>query len=426
MRVVYLLRYNEYLGKITGVLDKIAYDLVIYFAFFLVEVLFFSLLAELTFRKVDTYNTTLMAFRNLFYATFGQFDFGGFQESQFTSYYGIAFLIVFLVVNIGLFMSLFVAMLVTLYGAFVEKQSVYHMLETLRIRPQTQADRDYSALVSIPPPLNASLLFLAPFLMTSKNPEAWNRAILWVAYLPVLAATGSVFFVYEVALVPLTFLKVMFHKMIMIFIYSKSYRVTKADKFMLWIFFIMVGPFRLTANVATDTAAFLKHSTMQSLKKTKVSLKERPLSKTTLRVVSQYLSERAERMVPFKQLAQENRELLRIKEQLAQFLLPQPTVNFLANGHATGPFTVESQLEQAGKRLNPIFLQIREYSTVKQILDGNAQMVVLNSSRVKAIDCKVMSVLFEDACRQKAISKVEDDNYIFIRRAVNVKSRAKL
>jgi hypothetical protein len=59
-------------------------------------------------------------------------------------------------------------------------------------------------------------------------------------------------------------------------------------------------------------------------------------------------------------------------------------------------------------------------------MDGNMQMVILNSSRIKAIDCKVMAVLFEDACRQKAISKVEDDNYIFIRRAVNIKSRAKL
>jgi hypothetical protein len=177
---------------------------------------------------------------------------------------------------------------------------VYHMLETLRIRPQTEADRDYSALISIPPPLNVTLLFLAPFLMTSENPEKWNRAILWVAYLPVLIITTTVFFVYEVVLVPLTFLKVLFHKMIMIFIYSKSYRVTKADKFMLWIFFIIVGPFRLIANIITDTAAFLKHSTNQNIKKTKVSYSERPLSKKTLRMVNQYLKERAERMVPFK------------------------------------------------------------------------------------------------------------------------------
>lgn len=50
VRVVYLLRYNEYLGKITGVLDKIAGDLIVYFMFFLVEVFFFSALAELAFR----------------------------------------------------------------------------------------------------------------------------------------------------------------------------------------------------------------------------------------------------------------------------------------------------------------------------------------------------------------------------------------
>jgi len=46
-------------------------------------------------------------------------------------------MIIFLIINIGLFMSLFTSMMVTLYGAFVEKQTVYHMLECLKIRPQT-------------------------------------------------------------------------------------------------------------------------------------------------------------------------------------------------------------------------------------------------------------------------------------------------
>ena len=32
-------------------------------------------------------------------------------------------------------MSLFTAMMTTLYGALVEKQTVYYMLETLKIRP---------------------------------------------------------------------------------------------------------------------------------------------------------------------------------------------------------------------------------------------------------------------------------------------------
>jgi len=40
------MRYNEYLGRITGILDKIAHDMLIYFSFFLIEVLFFALVAE--------------------------------------------------------------------------------------------------------------------------------------------------------------------------------------------------------------------------------------------------------------------------------------------------------------------------------------------------------------------------------------------
>lgn len=115
------MRYNEYLGKITGILDKIAYDLLIYFTFFLVEVFFFSAVAEIAFRQIPEYNTTLKSFRNLFYATFGQFDFTLFEDAYFTKYFGISFLIVFLVINLGLFMALFISMLVVLYEAFVEK-----------------------------------------------------------------------------------------------------------------------------------------------------------------------------------------------------------------------------------------------------------------------------------------------------------------
>ena len=35
-----------------------------------------------------------------------------------------------------------------------------------------------------------------------------------------------------------------------------------------------------------------------------------------------------------------------------------------------------------------------------------------------------MNVLFEDVLRQKTVSKVEDENFIFIRRAVDVKTHA--
>jgi len=145
-------------------------------------------------------------------------------------------------------------------------------------------------LISLPAPLNALLILLAPFLLTSRSPEFWNKVILWLAYLPVLLVTFVLYFVYTAALLPLSFVKIFFHKMIMIFMYSKSYRVHKSDKFMQWVMFAAIGPFRMTANFLVDLVAFIQHCTMTDLKKTKVSLRQRTLSKQTMVMCARYLS----------------------------------------------------------------------------------------------------------------------------------------
>lgn len=64
--------------------------------------------------------------------------------------------------------------------------------------------------------------------------------------------------------------------------------------------------------------------------------------------------------------------------------------------------------------------------TLKQVFDDNSEMVRIDKQRVKAVDCKVISILVEDALRQKAVAKIRDDNYIFIRRAVDVQTKAQL
>ena len=184
--------------------------------------------------------------------------------------FGLLFMLAFLVANLGLVTSIFTSVIVVLYDEFYMHKSIFTMLETLRVRPVMQADKEYSSLVSLPPPMNGLLFFLAPFLMTTKSPELLNKVILWVAYLPLLIMSFMVFAFWNVLLIPICYIKMFFHKMIMIFVYSKSYRVSRADKFMLWIFFAIVGPFRLTANVIMDLIAFVQHCCLQDLKKTRV------------------------------------------------------------------------------------------------------------------------------------------------------------
>lgn len=111
---------------------------------------------------------------------------------------------------------------------------------------------------------------------------------------------------------------------------------------------------------------------------------------------------------------------MNIYAKIASFLTPKPLVSFYA------PALVNDEVTNyhVGSRvLSPLFFQIKEYTTLKKIYDQNSEMVIINKSRVKAIDCKVLSVLFEDARRYKAIAKVHNDNYIFIRRAVDVQQK---
>ena len=115
LRVFYLLRFNEYLGKFLGILDRLLYDVLIFFGMYLLQLLFFSALSSLAFRKLPNYSTVPNAFKTLFYASFGDFSFTEVQKAQFGEYFGIAFMIIFLVCNLGLMMNLFIAIIVVLY-----------------------------------------------------------------------------------------------------------------------------------------------------------------------------------------------------------------------------------------------------------------------------------------------------------------------
>lgn len=46
-------------------------------------------------------------------------------------------------------------------------------------------------------------------------------------------------------------------------------------------------------------------------------------------------------------------------------------------------------------------------------------------NRIKAIDCKMMSIMLTDLARHKTVLKVEDEDYILVRRAFNIKSQQK-
>lgn len=68
------------------------------------------------------------------------------------------------------------------------------------------------------------------------------------------------------------------------------------------------------------------------LKKTKVTLIKKPLTKKGMKILNDYFTVRKDRLMPFKQFAEEVRDKLSIYEKIANFLRP-PYLNvyFLGN-----------------------------------------------------------------------------------------------
>ena len=71
-----------------------------------------------------------------------------------------------------------------------------------------------------------------------------------------------------------------------------------------------------------------------------------------------------------------------------------------------------------------MFAQVNEYTIIKDILDKNSDFIKIfeSNQRVKTIDCQVMHTMISDLYRFKTAMKVEDEDYIFVRRAINNKS----
>jgi hypothetical protein len=69
-----------------------------------------------------------------------------------------------------------------------------------------------------------------------------------------------------------------------------------------------------------------------------------------------------------------------------------------------------------------MFSQIKEFSTLKQIFERNSEFIrIKDGVRIKSLDCKLLSILLTDLMRHSMILKVEDENFIFVRRAINMR-----
>jgi len=231
IKVISYAKYNEYLGRFLGIVKRMLSEVFLIFVFWLINLSVFSILAEASFPDLSEYAKATEAFRTLFFACFGTFDFERIAETRLGEKYGYAFLLIFLIINMFLFMNLFIAAITVLFSVYEKNSNVYQMIETLKVRSTTQADKNFSILISMLPPFNIFLLILGPFVVSAQEPAKWNKACLMLAYLPVLLLVTLIYAIAELIFWPFVYVKMVFHKLTMVWVYSKSFRVSRADKF---------------------------------------------------------------------------------------------------------------------------------------------------------------------------------------------------
>lgn len=81
-RFFYLFVYNTMFGTIWGITARLVPTLFSYILFYFIEIMFFSLVAELAFRRLELYNTFDRAYYTLFYSGFGFFNYADFEKES--------------------------------------------------------------------------------------------------------------------------------------------------------------------------------------------------------------------------------------------------------------------------------------------------------------------------------------------------------
>jgi hypothetical protein len=89
----------------------------------------------------------------------------------------------------------------------------------------------------------------------------------------------------------------------MVWVYSKSFRVSRADKFANFILYGLHGPFTLAANSAVDTYYFVRHLLRFELQKIKHKTRQQLLHKDELQVIERYFDEKQEKLLNFKTIS---------------------------------------------------------------------------------------------------------------------------
>ena len=134
------------------------------------------------------------------------------------------------------------------------------LLETLSVREASEADEKYSASVSPAYPISILNMLLGTYILSVKN-ATHNKIILHIYFFPIMLLTLTLFIIYQILILPLSYIKMVGHKFALILknpqgTGSKS----TSNRFGFAIFFLVFGLLILSLDCLVDIFYFIFHT----------------------------------------------------------------------------------------------------------------------------------------------------------------------
>jgi len=240
-------------------------ELVIFAFFFFMQQFIFSVLGSLMFHDVASYATITESMLTIFKASAGVFNGDQLLESKEGPGWGYVFILTYMLLSFILIVNLIVGQLASAYKDYRKKKNVLMLLETLSVREASEADEKYSAAISPPYPLSIANLVFGTYILSVKNP-LHNKMVLHLYFLPVMLCSLAVFCLYQVAVLPLAYIKTVGHKFALMVKNPKGTgSKSTSDRFGYAVFFLFLGPLILALDCLVDIYWFIKHTYMTDL-----------------------------------------------------------------------------------------------------------------------------------------------------------------
>lgn len=202
-----------------------------------------------------------------------------------------------------------------------------------------------------------------------------------IFYMPILVVVTCLFVIGELLMSPFVYVKMVFHKLTMTWVYSKSFRVSRADKFMNFIFYLFLGPLFVLGGSVVDTWFFIRHLVIQNVQKIKHKTRFNQVNKEALHVIETLFKEKQEKVLNFKEVSARVREDMGIMTLIRHSMFPklQPPkskksamdkeeiVNRLHQDHDS--LQINEVMQEQRKQM---ILKIKEFASFKEIMDRNS------------------------------------------------------